>query len=912
MSTTGFDPTGLGSTFWNNAIESTQQTEKTQTVQIGDTTISLQGKGDQVEAYIQPPGRPALPVVLANNDPAGLQHFLDLVGNVINHDPVSFLDSVPTPNDTGAKAVNKKIENLNNFELRALTGKDGDEGQAALRWAVNNPNDPNLSPALRAFALGIREQAQRETEQQWGLPEGSFELEDNSALQNTAITLSARALVLTELRNSGLPQDIQNKLFFAFVHNDPSAVPPGLQSIFANISDKVFTETQKEFGFPDNTKLPFDTAAYDKGMSNDFDSQFENTLAEKFDNGEITQDQKEELTAMHYGLQTPNSAQLKGLLDSIEQPIIADMQEYNGFPDGYRPPTNSEGFTNMIEGAYQSAIAGAIENFQPPLTADQKQILYTNLGIQGGRNSVPAELQGVFDQIQSSSLANIQNQFGLSPTFAPTGRVVGPLDPKISAAQSALDGAKEWLGNAQAAVDSMPAGPAKMSYQNFLKTVSEALSLLQQTLYSMAAGDSDISKILNRIESDTNTSKISKQKHDLEEVKKKEKKMAQLGPLMGCMKWLTMILMVALLGPVGLLLVTALMVNSMVQNKGNIGKMDLTKDLMKSFSDIGGSKGAAIGGALTMLLAPQLFMGDLMFGNGQILEGTLKGMGVPDTAAMAITMAASMIAQIVMTIVLTIVTAGAATGAMVTLIAARVASYVVKAAIQVVTTMIQVMEKVAEVAAKVGQVLAKVIKAFTDVMIKVMERLLQVLETVSEKLSTIVAQATAKINSGQQIGAKFTQMSARISEGWAKFTGQLAEGEVSKAFKELGSMIQDVMKMAFNVGEDTAEGAASKSSDEFANTMEKIKSVTEFVPQITQTYVGIRNNVLQGQIALIKGDLDAYMTIVETFIKMIKKLIQKMLDSLKGNTEAIANVGQAQQKMWGDLSSTMTNISGAF
>lgn len=80
--------------------------------------------------------------------------------------------------------------------------------------------------------------------------------------------------------------------------------------------------------------------------------------------------------------------------------------------------------------------------------------------------------------------------------------------------------------------------------------------------------------------------------------------------------------------------------------------------------------------------------------------------------------------------------------------------------------------------------------------------------------------------------------------------------------------------------------------------------------QATASGIELNNNILLAQIDKIKGSADKYSAEIEAMIEVLKKLINKLLEMLQGNTDWVANISSFLGKMWGDASKLTTEITG--
>lgn len=79
---------------------------------------------------------------------------------------------------------------------------------------------------------------------------------------------------------------------------------------------------------------------------------------------------------------------------------------------------------------------------------------------------------------------------------------------------------------------------------------------------------------------------------------------------------------------------------------------------------------------------------------------------------------------------------------------------------------------------------------------------------------------------------------------------------------------------------------------------------------VSQQGMSINNNVLKAQIEMIKASGDAYAQEAQALIQILKKLIQKLLDSMNGRSDEILDLSQFQSKKYNDVSQITTELFG--
>lgn len=80
--------------------------------------------------------------------------------------------------------------------------------------------------------------------------------------------------------------------------------------------------------------------------------------------------------------------------------------------------------------------------------------------------------------------------------------------------------------------------------------------------------------------------------------------------------------------------------------------------------------------------------------------------------------------------------------------------------------------------------------------------------------------------------------------------------------------------------------------------------------QISASAIKVNNNILLSQIDIIKGQAEAYSEEIQGMIAAMKKVIEKLLELLQGNTDAIVSISNFQGKKWDDASQISTDLAG--
>ncbi|MEX1012460.1 MAG: hypothetical protein WD595_04400 [Waddliaceae bacterium] len=129
-------------------------------------------------------------------------------------------------------------------------------------------------------------------------------------------------------------------------------------------------------------------------------------------------------------------------------------------------------------------------------------------------------------EIQAAT-AQIQAQYQLNAEWKPSQEAITAtteMTPTVKAGFQAARQLEEMSDLMKQVVDRMPAGPEKDAYINFLKVITEALDGLKQLLFQMQLKDSGLAHKMTRMERDMNIYKIDKEETQRKEIEAAKKK----------------------------------------------------------------------------------------------------------------------------------------------------------------------------------------------------------------------------------------------------------------------------------------------------------------------------------------------------------------------------------------------------
>lgn len=1039
---------------------------------INDTLAASRVEGNQYE--FSNPESPKLVAPTIDADPQGMTTLTLVLKNYLG-DLAAMTDKIPSPDTKFLEDAEEQILNLSDEQINALQlGIPNDQVVKMVRYAVFNPN-ADMPQAVKELAQQIRENTIASTGQEPTL--------FMATLTDKAAELGYNALFQEELSKMGLSKEDQQKLNAAnempeFV----SKLSPEMQKKLSAAQQKALAGVRADLGVPESWPIPRSPEVYAKKVGDALEVSIGDKLYDKLMDGQISKSSYNDLRTLLYipGASPPNAAALKAILASIQSEAKAEVQAEWGFPNDYQPTINPHDYNAILTGTFYNVAKKAITSLKPALATESQALLIKALGNPATRETLSPELKQILSTIEGATQAKVSKLYSLPADWKPDVEMLASADKldtsKLRLAQAALDFGVEFLSSLQALVQltnintktqRTPAeGPTTSNIGtssfgnkllNYLKSVSAALTSLQEVLFVSSITDADLSKMTSRIERDASVGKLAKQKKELEEVKAKQAKMASMGPFKVIFMIILTIILTLTMGPAGFILAMGLIANSAAQSKGNVNKMDVFADFGKTMSQLatvtGNASFAKVFSALAtialIMVAPMCLITDLMFGEASSLKTILIGFGVPKDVAGYIAMAVQVVFIIVTIVVMIVIAPEAAfaeLSALVSTISEKVASIVPKVVINVCNAIINALERFQSSNTVLSKIIEAVVDAakwirnrwlsdYTDVaaaakhadaasaafnaaeqQVTTCTQKLQSLKNAGASLKDISAAESAltQARAGEEVAKRTlttakeqlqritqlkdgidaatnnvqaavdnlhhlkTQNASKASIDAAKSTLQDAQSALIKlqteainshvkvATKALVTSSQyfDLCEDAFKTAENNVKSltkqlkavkleqaglqgtkldeanaliaqlesklTVAKDAELYAKTIlsgadqeiqsamnialapiGKLQGVTEMIMGIAQGSVQINNNILQAQLALIKGALDAFIVEVETFIKILKQMVAKLLQSLQELGQVLVNLGSMMQESWSKQSQAMTNLSQA-
>lgn len=456
--------------------------------------------------------------------------------------PSNFLDS-----------VQQQLSKLSKQQMADLGDKPPEELEAMVMYAVINPK-ADLPAPIKALAAQITAQAEESS--------GSQLTSMDRITFNQTIDEGYHVFFQKALENSGLSAADQNKVAFAhFMPQYADSLPSNLKAVLQQSEAASKAELQKSMGVPASWTPPNDSKTFEAEQGLTYQHQVCDKLLEMRNNGQISQEQYNELRTLFFdpGANTPHAATLLPMLKQVAGEQLKTMQKDVGFPDGYTPPISDTSWNNMLTGAYYQTCQQSIGNQSPPLSSNDQARLLAALTSPQARQTLSPALKNTLQSIEMEASSSIKQTYALPDTWVPSTsalNAIGKSSPLESlptrVVNNAIDQMQERINIATKMLDS-PAVKAILTpevandYKNFLKAVGMALNEFREANYTASVRDGEVGHILNNIQHEAKTDQLAKQRKSMLEIQEKMKKMATMGPVMMAIVMVIMAIIMALL-----------------------------------------------------------------------------------------------------------------------------------------------------------------------------------------------------------------------------------------------------------------------------------------------------------------------------------------------------------------------------
>lgn len=896
---------------------------------IKDTT-SADGQEIPPMGYAAPTNQPQIAAPGANN-PAGFDHALMILTNFPEM-VLGSMDSIPIPagEDKFADDVEGQLNEMGENTLASFGNGDPKLGLARVKYAVFHPQS-DFPKELNAVADSIREKASNSA--------GYGPNEILIAVGDTATPVIYQAHLEGSLRSAGLTDAELKQVLFANDFPEATAtLPPKLQNILQEAQASALKETSGELGLPSDWKIPRNTEGMKEMLSKTLDSSVNTQLNKLYNSGGVTRSEYNELRTLLAlpGAETPHAAKLSPILEKLVQSAKAEIEKDYGMPENFPLEADPSGHQALLNGTYFAEFTKQLGNTSLNLTSKEQALLKEALTSEKAANALPPELKTIFENIKTTALSKVAVTYGLPADWRPDMEALSTAASRtetvgFKAAQEGLNQAVEALNTGKKILKDLqqvgdPASQhTSVLLRDYLKALSVVLITMQEILSKQSVSDTKVVDTLSIIQRDEKIGELEKRQKQLDEVLAKQKKMASLGPLKALFQWLINILMVLLLGPLGVALLVNSVARNLKENNGhlNMGKMNMVADLAKTMQDlgkaVGGPFGKVLGGLATVasltilaLLCPMALFLDMTVGEATFLKEILKGFGIPKDKVNIIAMAVQMVYQILVAVVLAVFTGGSSMALATAKIAESCGEIALKA-LQVVKEVFKVIQKY------LGKILDMISKVLPESMQfgKVSTNTPKILQTMMKSVEDYIAKAEKHIANLQP--DKLSELTK-----FEKAAEEAAKGE------KIANLGKEAAKMGGNADEiaratKTATDAAKKAKDAQAaleavqkpineaadfstNFVTTVQSTAQGSMAVVNTAVDIQNKILQAQILRIKADVESNRILVDEFIKIIKQLIDKLMETLKGISQDIKSTVEEHKKLFEGMSQVLSQL----
>jgi len=866
----------------------------TKTTPTGSSTVStlssLGSSNGFQQVYINSPGLPSIPVPLPPpySDPSGLANLGKYVAAQTQATFTSAAANLtPTPSDNFLSTMGTLISNLTPQQLLSLGSPplSSEQVEAQLQFAILNP-DADLPQAMQDMAGQITSQVEQQTGVQLSDVNPAYK-----ELYDAAMSFGQNALIQSSLMsNTSLSAADRQEILTAWNLGAEDLLPPNLLAALNTAKAYASGIIQQEYGCPADWPIANNGDSTKAALGTAYDTQFNEALQAQLNNGTITQAQYDQLLSMHYGEST-GSSDMQALLASIENPILAQLTTTYGMPPGYIPQIDNTEFNNYLNASYLTTFNGLLNSQDPPLTPDQIKALGQALTSSAAASSLPPALQKLLNQLQTQTLSQIIEAFGLPNTWVPNANsllAASTPNPEFAPAQNAIDATDEYMNGLTEQIKSAVAGgqmsPADgTNYLNFLKTINNALIGLQNGLYQLQMGTANLNSAFTKVQYDEKMNEIQEQQAALAQEQalqgQQSSKQQTMSVVNTVFNWIANIILMVVCPPAAVYL----LVQASQQGKLN-ANFSMTTALEQDLVTLGESIGlssqlSTILGTILLAICPltmYMVAADVLLGNGDFVNNFFLACGVSAANAQIATMCVQIIAQVIVDIVISVATLGAGS----------------EVFLDIVNTVKSTLVAAVKYIAKTGirQILRDLMDALKTALVSAGRAIAKEVTTGFPELEKAVMTVLNALRKG-------------FEEGWAEFVKFL------KNLKNVAENLKSIGRSFVGFFTDDLDAAQKvQRAEKILNMYQTISGSVQ--SGLSEIYQG-KNLLLQAQLDLIQGELDAYMTNVDQMIAMIKNLIQKLQDLLNGLGTWISSVGSQIQQMWQGNSSCMTALANA-
>lgn len=906
-------------------------------------TSSTDGQEAIPKGYVSPSNRPQLTTPGPNN-PAGFDHVQMLINNFPEM-VLGYINAIPAPTgeDKFADKMEAMLEAIGEEKLSLFGGGDPKVGLARVKYAVLHEG-AQFPKEIKELAQQIREKASESA----GYSANEFLV----AVGDTATPVIYRLNFEDKVRTAGLTETELKQVFFASDFPEAAAsLTPKLQKILKEAEASALEQVSTELGLPSDYQIPRNTAVMKKMLGEELGKSVDDQLYGLLNSKAISRAEYNEMRTLLAmpGANTPHAEKLMPILQKLIEAAIGELKKDYGIPDGFPLSADGSDFQALLNGTYFAEFNKQLGNPSLNLTANQQAQLKEALISEKAADALSPELKTIFENLKATTLAKVSVTYGLPDTWQPDTNALSEAatrtqNPGFKFAQEGFNQCMEALNSGkkilkemdvqsaikETKVPSAPGGdggPFRILLKDYLKALSMILITMQEILAKQSVSDSTITSTMGIMQRDEKLGELQKRQKELDKIIAKQKKAATMGPLKALFEWVLAHILILFLGPAGVAIVVyGIMKNAERGGSFNVCKMDMIGDLAKAFIEIGKSLGgpggkmfADFAKAITMVaicvLCPDALMFDLMFGEAAFLKEILTGLQVPKKQAGYVAMAIQLTAMIVAMVVLCVFTGGAS----------------------IMAGALKIAESCGQLALRILQTVEKIVSFIQKYLNEVFAAIKNALGITPNVASNAAAKAPGllqkAIDAVENFIAKAQNHIANIvpeKMEAANRLGQVAKAaeEASQAaaenFEKLGQ-VPGVSQRELNHAMQTAQAAennAKVAKEAYDAAMIPINAAENFAGLIVlyvqntfeitlttvQTGADIFKKSIEIQIIRIKADLESNRIIVEEFIKLIKKLIDKLMETITGMGEDIKETVNAHKKLFEGLSQVIAQL----
>ena len=432
----------------------------------------------------------------------------------------------------------------------------------------------------------------------------------------------------------------------------------------------------------------------------------------------------------------------------------------------------------------------------------------------------------------------------------------GLFSPPVNGAQFFDNGAKimQEIAKMNASLAaSMPDGPDKMRFMDFLKVVQDALNQFQQLLRELQLNDSKGAQDRSKAQLEASLQKIEDQREQQAEMAKKSDEAAKKAKIMG-----PLAVLFAFLLAVVLLLLMVVFLAVVMMTLPPLGMLVMTliaAEFVDQCATAAGKKPFAIQAIANLVMS---FVESLVDSWNTTVGGTSEDAKAAKAALKTITVA------IVMIVSTLVAPAVILFGGVTALLSFLSASHVVK-----------------DAAMESGMPEEEATKVEMYVGIAV---------------GVVYAVAALAVAFVLPVGGVATAVTSAIRS----------------AARQAAQLVTQILAYLINMTDKVASKVARTIQSIFKTLMnpELWVNVTGLGLQTTNAVTTYNYQHILADIALIQGKMDADIELKDATIQMLKKMIKQLLDGLNGIADDIAAVGQSLKKTHASVSQISSDIFG--